>query len=136
MLKKLGELRLLVLEERNPESMRIAIQEVVDKLNELIRSHNYQLPSISDDRGDSSGSINVRRDDEIQLWATNLTVNRAVTLDVLRATDGDHVTILRTGLGPGTLDVGGLKTIPAATKARVDVMFDNGAWVLVGYQLL
>lgn len=43
---------------------------------------------------------------------------------------------MRAGLGAFTLDVGGLKIIPSATAAWVDVEFTGSAWVLTGYGTL
>lgn len=69
-------------------------------------------------------------------YTTALTANRTVTLSATRAKNGDKFRIVRTGLGSFTLDVDGLKTIPSATAAFVDVEFNGGAWVLTGYGAL
>jgi hypothetical protein len=49
---------------------------------------------------------------------------------------GQRFRIVRTGLGAGTLDVGGLKTIPTLTAAWVEVMWNGSAMELVGYGTL
>lgn len=65
-----------------------------------------------------------------------LAANRTITLSATGAKSGDRFRIVRTGLGAFTMDVGGLKTIPAATAAFVDVEHDGTAWRLTGYGLL
>jgi hypothetical protein len=90
---------------------------------------------VSEDRGNVSTTLYPRIDARIQRWATALTANRTVTLDP--GMRGDTFRIVRTGLGAFTLDVGpGLKVIPSATAAWVDVAFDGAAWVLTGYGTL
>jgi hypothetical protein len=91
---------------------------------------------VSADRGDSSQTLTVGTDSQIQRWATALTANRTVTLSTTGATNGDWFRVVRTGLGAFTLDVGGLKTIPNATAAAVDVAYDGTAWRLTDYGLL
>lgn len=90
---------------------------------------------MSADRGDANVTLTVGGEFEHQKFATTLTANRTVTLSTTNANNGDHFRIVRTGLGAFTLDVGGLKTIPSATAAFVDVMFDT-AWRLDGYGTL
>jgi hypothetical protein len=93
--------------------------------------------SVSADRGDTSQTLTVAGDVQIQRWATALTVNRTVTLSTTGAINGDTFRVVRTGLGAFTLDVGpGLKVIPNTTAAFVDVTFDGVAWQLTGYGLL
>lgn len=92
--------------------------------------------AVSANRGDTSQTIVVNVDAPIQRWATTLTANRTVTLSTTGAANGDKFRIVRTGLGAFTLAVGALKTIPSATAAFVDVMFDGAAWVLTGYGTL
>jgi hypothetical protein len=92
--------------------------------------------SVSADRGDTSQTITVGVDNQIQRWATTLTANRTVTLSTTGAANGDSFRVVRTGLGAFTLDVGGLKTIPSGTAAFVDVTYDGSAWRLTGYGVL
>jgi len=91
---------------------------------------------VSADRGDANVTLTVAGDSGIQRFATTLTANRTVTLSTTGAVNGNRFRIVRTGLGAFTLDVGGLKTIPSATAAFVDVSFNGTAWVLTGYGLL
>lgn len=95
-----------------------------------------ELELVSSDRGDTSPTIAVGTDSMIQRFATTLTGNRTVTLSTTGAQNGDKFRIVRTGLGSFTLDVGGLKTIPSATAAYVDVHYNGSAWVLTGYGAL
>jgi len=92
--------------------------------------------SISDDRGDAAVTLTSMVDETTQRFATALTANRIVTLATAGASRGDSFRVVRTGLGAFTLDVGGVKTIPSATAAFVDVQFDGTAWRLVGYGVL
>lgn len=95
------------------------------------------MPRVSADNGDTDQTLSVRSDDPIQLWATTLTQNRTVTLSTSESpAEGDWFRIVRTGLGAFTLNVGGLKTIPSATAAFVEVTFDGSAWILTGYGVL
>lgn len=90
---------------------------------------------VSANRGDTSPTLTML-DAEIQRFATTLTANRTVTLPATGGYNGKSFRIVRTGLGAFTLDVGGLKTIPSATAAWVDVAHDGSAWVLTGYGTL
>lgn len=94
------------------------------------------IESVSADRGDAAVTLVVGVDARTQRFATTLTANRVVTLSTAGAFDGDKFRVVRTGLGAFTLDVGGLKTIPSATAAFVDVAYDGTAWRLIGYGLL
>ena len=105
-------------------------------LRRTARGPGGLAPSVSADRGDASQTLAVGTDAPIQRWATALTANRTVTLSTTGAVNGDTFRVVRTGLGAFTLDVGGLKTIPAGTAAFVDVSYNGSAWVLAGYGAL
>lgn len=92
------------------------------------------LRGLSADRGDADVTLVPGTDFEEQRFATTLTADRTVTLNGGAA--GDRFRVVRTGLGAFTLDVGGLKTIPSATAAFVDVTHDGTAWRLTGYGAL
>lgn len=94
------------------------------------------INEVSADVGDADLTVVVGTNEPIQLFETTLTANRTVTLDTTNAINGDKFRIVRTGLGAFTLDVGGLKTIPSATAAFVDVSFNGTAWKLTGYGTL
>jgi hypothetical protein len=91
---------------------------------------------VSADRGDTSQTLTAGVDSPTQRWATALTADRTVTFSTTGVGHGDRFRIVRTGLGDFTLDVGGLKTIPPATAAFVDVTYDGSSWVLTGYGAL
>jgi hypothetical protein len=97
---------------------------------------NLWTGEVSADRGNTDQTLTVGVDEPIQRWASALGSNRTVTLSTTGAINGDRFRIVRTGLGAFTLDVGGLKTIPSATAAFVDVSYNGSAWVLTGYGLL
>lgn len=92
--------------------------------------------SVSADRGDASVTLTVGVNEPIQRFTTALSTNRTVTLATTDAKNGDTFRVVRTGLGAFTLDVGGLKTIPSATAAFVDVAYNGSAWVLTAYGTL
>lgn len=87
-------------------------------------------------QGDGSPTLAVATNTVTQLFSATLTGNRTITLSTAGAVNGTTFKIVRKGLGLFTLDVGGLKTVPSATTATVDVMYDGSAWQLIGYQLL
>jgi hypothetical protein len=94
------------------------------------------MAGVSPDRGDANVTLVLGVDEPVQRFATTLTANRTVTLSGTGAFNGGAFRIVRTGLGAFTLDVGGLKTIPSATAAFVEVGFDGSAWRLLGYGAL
>lgn len=98
--------------------------------------NRHILPFHSADRGDTSPMLQVGVDAPTQRFATTLTANRTVTLSTTDAFNGAQFRIVRTGLGSFTLDVGGVKTIPSATAAFVEVEYDGTAWRLIGYGTL
>lgn len=100
------------------------------------RNFGFAPESPGADQGDSDATLTALVDEEIQRWDTPLTANRTITLSATNAFNGARFRVVRTGLGAFTLDVGGLKTIPSATAAFVDVMYDGSAWVLTGYGTL
>ena len=104
----------------------------------LNNSSSNLNPAVSADRGDANVTLTVDTDAETQRFATELTENRTVTLSTTGARHGSKFRVVRTGLGSFTLDVGGLKTIPSATAAFVDVEYRaaGAAWMLTGYGTL
>lgn len=68
-------------------------------------------------------------------WNTALTANRTITL---AASSKDYAvfTVYRTAGGAYTLDVGGLKTIPASVNGVVTVEYFNSQWNLTDYYTL
>jgi hypothetical protein len=94
------------------------------------------LAAVSADRGDASQTLTAGVDAPVQRWATALTANRTVTCSATGAVSGSTFRVVRSGLGAFTLDVCGVKTVPNATAAFVDVAFDGAAWRLTGYGVL
>ena len=111
------------------DRFRAAVSQSVNEL-EGRDTINY----VSADRGDTSLTLNAGTDVRVQRFATALTGNRTITLGT--GANGSEFRIVRTGLGAFTLDVGGLKTIPAGTAAYVLVGHDGTAWRLTGYGVL
>lgn len=72
----------------------------------------------------------------IVLMSTAVTVPRTGTLSTTDARIDEEVWLKRTGLGAGTVDFGGLKTIPAATAAMVGAKFSGSVWYLIAYMVL
>lgn len=92
--------------------------------------------SVSANRGDASVTLRVGIDEEVQRFQTNLSTNRTITLSTNAVYNGAKFRIVRSALGAGTLDVGGLKTMPAATAAWCEVTYSVTTWNLTGYGLL
>ena len=108
------------------DELRHALEHAMMRLEARVTT-----PHISGDRGDASITLTAA-DLPIQRFATALTANRTVTLAAGGA--GTGFTIVRTGLGAFTLDVGpGLQTIPANTAAFVDVGNSGAGWILLRY---
>jgi len=87
--------------------------------------------AVSSDRGDTDVTLSAGTDAPTQRFATALSADRRVVLEV--GFRGASFRIVRSGGGPFSLDVGGLKTIPSDTAAFVDVQHDGDAWRLVAY---
>jgi hypothetical protein len=84
--------------------------------------------------GDASITLTAMVNMPTQRYATTLTANRTVTLSATNAWQGAWFEIINTqAAATYTIDVGGLKTIPAATPATVKVVFNGTAWQLAGY---
>lgn len=94
------------------------------------------VANISGDRGDVNFTLVNLFDCQSQRVTSALTANRTVTLSATNAHRGAKFRVTRSGLGAFTLDVGGLKTIPAGTAAFVDVEHDGTAWRLSAYGTL
>ena len=95
------------------------------------------LPTIGADRGDNSVTLTVNGSDVEQLFNTALTAGRTVTLSTTGALNGHRFRVVRGAGATGAfnLDVGGLKTLTAASQ-WCDVMYNGSAWVLRAYGTL
>lgn len=94
-----------------------------------------QLAEFTADRGDGNYTV-VAGVPLIVRFQSALTANRTVSFTTTGMLTGSRYRIVRTGLGVGTLDVGGLKTIPSATAAWVEVLFNGTSMELIGYGTL
>lgn len=99
-------------------------------------SFSRNLGTVGPNRGNNSVTLTVGSDAPIQRFTSSLLGNQTVTLSTTGAANGDWFRIVRTGLGIGTLDVGGLRTIPTLTSASVLVVFDGTNWILASYGTL
>jgi hypothetical protein len=87
----------------------------------------------SADAGDANYAFTLTSQDTIH-YATALTANRTVSIPATTTlVAGWRRRVVRRGLGAFTLDVAGVKTIPASTAAFVDIEYDGTAIKLVGY---
>lgn len=75
--------------------------------------------------------------DTMQVYNTDLTAKRTVTLDTgFDITNrGKQFQVFRTGEGDFDLDVGGLKTIPSGQKGEVTVEWTGSAWQFINFNL-
>jgi hypothetical protein len=89
------------------------------------------IPAVSDDRGDTDITL-VASDNHLQRFATELTAPRTITLPTTGLYDGLSFTIVREALGEYLLDVGGVVSLPSTQPATARVVYDGGAWRLVG----
>lgn len=101
----------------------------------LVTSDVNSIGDVITQQDNTSPTLTLGTDNQEQEWYTALTANRTITL----AASGDEFQrfkIYRTGGGAFTLDVGGLKTIPASINAVVEVEYRGGSWHLVDYYTL
>lgn len=82
--------------------------------------------------------VAITLDDAYQhFFSTTLTANRTLTLPPIVEHDRRfRITLDATSPGAFTLAVGTLKTIPASTRAFVDVVGVDGSWRLSAYGVL
>lgn len=99
-------------------------------------SHAAYPPALISHVGDTNVTLQVDVTAPTIVFSTTLTVNRTVNLSTVGAKNGDSFKIVRSGLGLFTLDITGIKVIPSATAASVEVMYDGAAWILTDYSLL
>lgn len=95
----------------------------------IATSRNFGFP-------DADTTLTAGGSAPVIIFNNALAANRTITLSTTGAKNGDRFRIVRKGLGAFTMDVGGLKTIPSATAAFVDVEYTGSAWTLTGYGTL
>ncbi len=71
-----------------------------------------------------------------QRFTVALTANRTLALPTTGNYNGLRFRVVRTDTAAFTLDVGGLRVIPASTPAWVDVEYGTTQWHLTGYGTL
>lgn len=91
---------------------------------------------VSPDRGDRDATL-LPEDADLQYFSTTLTANRTVSPPPA-GQKGRRIRVVRDAATAGafTLAVGTLKTIPASTRAFVEIVDDGSAYRLAGYGTL
>jgi len=118
-------------ESRHPQDFLRAIKEDTSAKG-LVSPDVNKGEAVITQQDNTSPTLTLGTDNQEQEWYTALTANRTITL----ATSGDdfqRFKIYRTAGGAFTLDVGGVKTIPASINAVVEVEYRSGTWYLVDY---
>jgi len=111
-------------------------EDTVDKF--LINNYTGILSTtdINNDVGDTDTALLPDSSKYTQIYTTPITANRVVTLSTVGAINTSAFRIAQVASVAFTIDVGGLRFIPANTPAVVDVQFDGNAWVAVDYGIL
>lgn len=91
-----------------------------------------------DTHSDTDATITWGTSHSVHNWNTSLSSNRTVTIanGTADGKERNRFTIYRTGGGAFTLDVGGIRTIPASVNAVIVVEFDGTSWLEVAYTTL
>lgn len=113
-------------DQRDEDRTRSAVAQRFHALEQKPSLHH-----MASNRGDNNFTLNADQDVPLQPMGSVLTANRVVTLGTGFA--GAWFRVVRSGLGAFTVDVGGLKTIPAGTAAIVEVGHDGTQWFLTLY---
>ena len=88
---------------------------------------------VSADRGDAAATLTVKQGSPTQVWSTELTADRAVTLSTTGAVNGDKWRIVRPATGAFNLNVGTGPLKALAAGSWCDVEYNGTAWVLTAY---
>jgi len=121
-------------EARHPQDLVRSIKEDTAAKG-LVTSDFNRSGDVITQQDNTSPTLTIGTDNELQEWYTALTANRTITFTA-SGEDYDRFTIYRTAGGAYTLDVGGLKTIPASINAVVEVEYRDGTWFLFNYHTL
>lgn len=128
---------------RRVESLGVAVltNQASSAFADNLSVEDWVRPRLSTDNGDTSITIVPGASASVQTFNTTLTANRTVTLPnpfTASVFVGMTFTIVRNATVPGafSIDVGGVKTIPANTNAKVTVMYRRFAWVLIDYSVI
>ena len=100
---------------------------------ELLRSTVPDSEGVGGDVGDSNVSLTVGSSPRVVRFITPLTTNRTVTLSAASAKNGSKFRILRVNANSRTVNVGGIKTLPASSDSWVDVEYEGSAWIVTGF---
>jgi parallel beta-helix repeat protein len=92
-------------------------------------------PMGTSDAGDANTTL-TEYSSNVVMYRTALTANRTVTMPASNVYRGWRFRIVRTDGAAFTLSVGGIVTIPAATKAVVDLEYDGATWQVTDYHLI
>ncbi len=93
--------------------------------------HAAGVVQVSANRGDADVTLSAS-DEPVQLFASELTAPRTITLPAAGLYEGLSFTIVRTALGEYELGVGAVVTLPPGKAATAKVLYDGTAWRLVG----
>jgi hypothetical protein len=87
------------------------------------------------DNANAAITLISRRSEEVQIWNTALTADRAVTLSTLNQTPGFTFRIVRTAAATGAFNLNvGTGPLKALTAGQwCDVTWNGSAWVLTGF---
>lgn len=108
------------------------------KMGAVWRQVIDQDAQVSADNGDAAKTLQARKSETTQKWATALTANRAVTLSGTGVYNGAKFRIVRTAASTGafTLDVGTGPLKSLAVGQWCEVEYDGAAWMLTAFGAL
>lgn len=86
--------------------------------------------------GDVSPTLTAVSFGRTHVFNVALTANRTVTINTAGVRDGERLRVVRSGLGAFTLNVGGVRTLPASTAAWVDLEYNGTALIVTAYGTL
>jgi hypothetical protein len=91
---------------------------------------------VGGDVGDNDVTLTVGGSSEVVRFITPLTADRTITLSTVGAKNGSKFRITRVNSNTCTVNVDGIKILPASTDSWVDVEYDGLAWIVTGYGAL
>lgn len=100
---------------------------------EMLRSTVPESAGVGGDVGDNNVTLTVGNSPGVVRFITPLTSNRAVTLSTTGAKNGSKFRILRVNSNTRTVNVGGIKTLPANIDSWLDVEYEGFAWIVTGF---
>lgn len=100
------------------------------------RESDYFPLGVTADVGDAAKTLQARLNEETQIWATELTQDRAVTLSATGAYAGAKFHIARPAIGAFNLNVGTGPLKALAAGEWCEVTYSGAAWVLTKFGAL